>query len=174
VGLFCRPPVAALSLSWAFIAGKLGSWVRIPLKAWLFLFVFLCWAVLCRTTSCDGLIIRPRNHTSCKYSLTNFPYVRRRRFFMACIVMNEWMNESLALQPWRAQATINAVPQPKLVRMRSRWLACSPNTRIRIVLVQQPEPSGSEAGESRVRNRGREIWPTKNVTHALYSHGVSV
>jgi hypothetical protein len=41
----------------------------------------------------------------------------------------------------------------------------SPNTLIRIILIQQPEPSDSEAGESRVRNRGREMWPTKHLTH---------
>jgi hypothetical protein len=28
------------------------------------------------------------------------------------------------LQPWRAQAAVNTVPYPKLVGMRSRWLAC--------------------------------------------------
>jgi hypothetical protein len=42
---------------------------------------------------------------------------------------------------------VNTVTQPKLVRMRSRWLAYCPNTRIRIIPIQQPEPSGSEAGE---------------------------
>jgi hypothetical protein len=52
--------------------------------------------------------------------------------------------------------------------MWSRWLAYSLNTLIQITLIQQPEPSGSEAGESRVRNMGREIWPTKHLTHALY------
>jgi hypothetical protein len=55
--------------------------------------------------------------------------------------------QSVALQPWQAQAAANTVPQPKLMRMRSRWLAYCPNTRIRIILIQQPEPSGSEAGE---------------------------
>jgi hypothetical protein len=43
--------------------------------------------------------------------------------------------------------------------MRSRWLVYCLNTLILITLIQQPEPPGSEAGESRVRNRGREIWP---------------
>jgi hypothetical protein len=47
--------------------------------------------------------------------------------------------------------------------MRSRWLAYRPNTLILILLIQQPEPSGSEAGESRVRNRVREILPTKHI-----------
>jgi hypothetical protein len=43
-----------------------------------------------------------------------------------------------ALQPCRAQAAVNTVPQPNLVKMRSRWLAYRPNTRIRIILIQQP------------------------------------
>jgi hypothetical protein len=51
--------------------------------------------------------------------------------------------------------------------MRSRWLAFCPNTLILIVLIQQPEPSGSKAGESRVRNRGRGILPTKHLTLML-------
>jgi hypothetical protein len=34
--------------------------------------------------------------------------------------------------------------------MRSRWLVCSPNTRIRIILIQQPEPSGSEGGRQSI------------------------
>jgi hypothetical protein len=53
----------------------------------------------------------------------------------------------VALQPCRPQAAVNAVPQPKSVRMRSRWLAYRLNPRFRIILIQQPEPSGSEAGE---------------------------
>jgi hypothetical protein len=44
--------------------------------------------------------------------------------------------------------------------MKSRWLACCLNTLILIILIQQPEPSGNEAGESWVRNRVREILPT--------------
>jgi hypothetical protein len=36
------------------------------------------------------------------------------------------------------------------------------NTLILIILIQQPESSGSEVGESRVRNRVREILPTKH------------
>jgi hypothetical protein len=32
------------------------------------------------------------------------------------------------------------------------------------LLIQQPEPSGSEDGESRVRNKGPEIWPTKHLS----------
>jgi hypothetical protein len=51
--------------------------------------------------------------------------------------------------------------------MRSRWLAYHRNTLIRIILIQKPEPSGGEAAESRVWNRVREIWPTKQLTHAL-------
>jgi hypothetical protein len=42
-----------------------------------------------------------------------------------------------------------------------------PQHAILIILIPQAEPSGSEAGEPRVRNRVREIWPTKQLTHAL-------
>jgi hypothetical protein len=80
----------------------------------------------------------------------------------------------VALQPWRAQAAIHTVPQPKLVRMRSRWLVYRLNTLILIILIQQPEPSGSEAGESRVRDRVLQIrWVsyltecTDTITFAL-------
>jgi hypothetical protein len=34
-------------------------------------------------------------------------------------------------------------------------------------LIQQPEPSGSEAGESRVRNRVRVSLPTRHLARAL-------
>jgi hypothetical protein len=35
-----------------------------------------------------------------------------------------------------------------IIVMGGRWLACSPNTLIWIIPIQQPEPSGIEAGES--------------------------
>jgi hypothetical protein len=50
-----------------------------------------------------------------------------------------------SLQPWRAQAAVNTVPQPDLVYLRNRWLTCCHNTGFRISLIQQPEPSVSEA-----------------------------
>jgi hypothetical protein len=49
--------------------------------------------------------------------------------------------------------------------MRSRWLVCHLKTLIVIILIQQPEPSGSEAGEAWVRNRVWEILLTKHLTH---------
>jgi hypothetical protein len=42
-----------------------------------------------------------------------------------------------------------------------------PLHEFRISLIQQPEPSGIEAGESQVRNRVREVWPPKHLTHVL-------
>jgi hypothetical protein len=45
--------------------------------------------------------------------------------------------------------------------MRNRWLVYHLNALILIILIQQPEPSVSEAGESRVRNRFREILPLR-------------
>jgi hypothetical protein len=56
-------------------APMLGSWVRIPLRAWMFgvcvcararLFCLYC--PVCRQRPCDGLIPRPRNPTDYVYS----------------------------------------------------------------------------------------------------------
>jgi hypothetical protein len=43
----------------------LGPWVRIPLKAWVYVRVFLSCVVLCRQRPCDGLITGPRIATKC-------------------------------------------------------------------------------------------------------------
>jgi hypothetical protein len=40
--------VAARSKVQVLAAWLLGSWVRIPLEPWMFVFVFLCCVVLCR------------------------------------------------------------------------------------------------------------------------------
>jgi hypothetical protein len=40
--------VAVWSEAWVLGGWLLGSWVRIPLKAWMFVRVFLCYVVLCR------------------------------------------------------------------------------------------------------------------------------
>jgi hypothetical protein len=40
--------VVVRSKAWVLAGWLLGSWVRIPLKAWMFVRVFLCCAVLCR------------------------------------------------------------------------------------------------------------------------------
>jgi hypothetical protein len=40
--------VAVRSEVWVLAGWLLGSWVRIPLKAWMFVLVFLCCVVLCR------------------------------------------------------------------------------------------------------------------------------
>jgi hypothetical protein len=59
------------------------------------------------------------------------------------ISVNEWMSGSRdrtgASRRWYGSI-------PKFVRMRSRWLVYCLNT-IMISMVQQPEPSGGEAGE---------------------------
>jgi hypothetical protein len=62
----------------------LGSWVRIPLKAWMFVRVFLCCVVLCKYRPCDGLITHPRSPTICLNSSRNLLYVRRSRSFKDC------------------------------------------------------------------------------------------
>jgi hypothetical protein len=48
-----------------------GARVRIPLKAWMFVRVFLCCVVLCRWKPCDELISRPRSLTICRNRLGN-------------------------------------------------------------------------------------------------------
>jgi hypothetical protein len=40
--------VAVRSEAWVLAGWLLGSWVRIPLKAWMFILVFLCCVVLCK------------------------------------------------------------------------------------------------------------------------------
>jgi hypothetical protein len=40
--------LAALCGAWSLVAPTLGSWVRIPLKGWMFVRVFLCCVALCR------------------------------------------------------------------------------------------------------------------------------
>jgi hypothetical protein len=47
-------------------ARTLGSWVRIPLEAWMSvcIFLYLRYSV-CRQGLCDGLIPRPRSPTDC-------------------------------------------------------------------------------------------------------------
>jgi hypothetical protein len=40
--------VAVRSEAWVLASWLLGAWVRIPLKAWMFVGVFLCCVVLCR------------------------------------------------------------------------------------------------------------------------------
>jgi hypothetical protein len=42
-----------------------GSRVRIPLKAWMFVLVFICCVVLCRSRPRDELVTRPRSPTIC-------------------------------------------------------------------------------------------------------------
>jgi hypothetical protein len=73
--------VAVRSEAWVLAGWLLWSWVRIPLKAWMFVRVFLCFVVLCRYRHCDGLITRPRSPTICLNSSRNLPYVRRPRSF---------------------------------------------------------------------------------------------
>jgi hypothetical protein len=51
--------------------------------------------------------------------------------------------------------------------MRSTWLGYHLNILILIILTEQPELSGREAGESQVTNRVQEILPTKHLSHAL-------
>jgi hypothetical protein len=69
--------VAVRSEAWVLAGWLLGSWVRIPLKAWMFVRVFLCRVVLCRYRPCDGLITHPRGPTTCLTSSKNLLYVRR-------------------------------------------------------------------------------------------------
>lgn len=65
--------VAAQSGAWPLIAQALGSWVRMPLKTWMFVRVFPCCAVLCRKRPCDGIIAPAK----CLSRLSNLVRVRR-------------------------------------------------------------------------------------------------
>jgi hypothetical protein len=40
--------MAVQSEAWVLASWLLGSWVKIPLKAWMFVRIFLCCVVLCR------------------------------------------------------------------------------------------------------------------------------
>jgi hypothetical protein len=51
--------------------------------------------------------------------------------------------------------------------MKSRWLGYRLNTLILIILIQQPEPSGGEARETRERNRIREIFFRQGIAFML-------
>jgi hypothetical protein len=81
--------VAMLSEAWILAGWLLGSWVRIPLKAWMLVRVFLCCVVLCRLRPCDGLITRPRSPTVCLNYSRNLLYVRRPRSFKDCRATGE-------------------------------------------------------------------------------------
>jgi hypothetical protein len=60
--LLLMPVTVAVRSEALVLAGLLlGSWVRIPLKAWTFVRVFMCCVVLCRQRPCDRLITRPRS-----------------------------------------------------------------------------------------------------------------
>jgi hypothetical protein len=63
--------LAARSAARAFDSSYTGSRVRIPLKAWMFVLVFLYCIVLCRYRPCDELITRPRSPTVCRNRLRN-------------------------------------------------------------------------------------------------------
>jgi hypothetical protein len=45
--------VAMRSEAWVLAGWLLGSWVRIPLKAWMFVRVLLCCVVLCTIRDCN-------------------------------------------------------------------------------------------------------------------------
>jgi hypothetical protein len=82
------------------------SRVRIPIRAWMFVLVFLCFVVLCRQRPCDGLITRPRSPTICRNRLGRQkirggkgPYLdcranwrRRRTILSQCTVIQYYKN----------------------------------------------------------------------------------
>jgi hypothetical protein len=76
--------VAVRSEAWVLAGWLLGSWVRIPLKSWMFVRVFLC-----SYRPCNGLITRPRSPTICLNSSRNLLYVRRPRSFKDCRAMEK-------------------------------------------------------------------------------------
>jgi hypothetical protein len=91
--------VAVRSRAWVLAGWLLGSWVRIPLKAWMFVRVFLCCVVLCRQRPCDGLITRPRSPTICLNSSRNLLYARRPRSFKECRATGKKSNKIISYDP---------------------------------------------------------------------------
>jgi hypothetical protein len=88
--MHCMPvTVAVWSEAWVLAGWLLGSGVRIPLKAWMFVRIFLCCVVLCTYRPCDGLITRPGNPTICLNSSRNLLYVRRPMSFKDCRATGE-------------------------------------------------------------------------------------
>jgi hypothetical protein len=69
-------------LSQSLPTWMLGSWVRIPLKAWMFICIYSVF--VCRKWSCDGLIPRTKSPTDClkikklkwNKSASRMPYVK--------------------------------------------------------------------------------------------------
>jgi hypothetical protein len=53
-------------------AGTLGSWIRIPLEARMYVCVFLCCVVPCTWRPCVGLVHRPRSPTNCPNWFVSF------------------------------------------------------------------------------------------------------
>jgi hypothetical protein len=96
--------VAVRSEAWVSAGWLLGSWVRIPLKAWMYVRGFLCCIVLCRWRPCDGLITHPRSPTVCLNSPRNLLHVKRPRSFKDSratgkkkIFCKHYMNQPLLL-----------------------------------------------------------------------------
>jgi hypothetical protein len=67
----------------------LGSWIRIPLKAWVSVLCLFC--VCVRYRSCDGLFPRPRSHTVCAKWLWNWR--RHQGLIKGCRATYEWMKK---------------------------------------------------------------------------------
>jgi hypothetical protein len=108
--------VAVRSEAWVLAGWLLGSWVRIPLKAWMFVRVFLCCVVLCRQRPCDGLITRPRSPTISLNSSRNLLYVRRPRSFKDCRATGEKNGELrsqwpryLGHGPWSLEQWVHGI-----------------------------------------------------------------
>jgi hypothetical protein len=77
--------VAVRSEAWVLTGWLLGSWVRIPLKAWMFVRVFLCWKLSCvgiglatGWSLVQGVLSYVKNRSR------NLLYVRRPGSFKDC------------------------------------------------------------------------------------------
>jgi len=64
-GTWCHNPEDVLRNVRSSTSGKLESWFRIPLEAWMYVDRFFFCAVLWRLWPCDRLISRPRIPTKC-------------------------------------------------------------------------------------------------------------
>jgi hypothetical protein len=151
--------VAVRSEAWVLGGWLLGSWVRILLKAWMFVRVFLCCVVLCRYRPCDGLFTHPRSPTICINSSGNLLYVRRSRSFKDCTATGE--KNKIIIVLWESVILLNTI-----YKLLSKRIEKFPNDKIQPIhrTVYQFHAPRSVVGS---RRTGAERHETIIYVHKL-------